>query len=136
MSVEDYQDELLGLIEADAAFEGCLRRYGAPLSDPKEHDRVYILDEDDFRREPEEQTRIDTFDLRVAIECFRVGKDPRDARDRRAELFDALDALLTATNFHGFRTEGGTLLREAALVAYDKGYIARFIVSIPVEHRF
>jgi hypothetical protein len=138
-SVPEVQGELLDILQAQQgigeAFEDVLVRFGAPLSLPRERERVYVIDATGYRRGGGEQFRIESFGLRLIVEVYRAGDDPQGAVDRKWELIEAVDQALMDKNFHGYETEGGTLTEEPQLVAYDKGYLAYSLVTITNEDR-
>lgn len=131
--VPDVQQSLVDLLSASAAFDGVLVRFAAPLELPNQRERVYVIDEENYRLGGGEQWRDESFTARLIVEVFDPGDNPKRASDRRWELIDAIDAVLTAEDLYGYANQGGSLAVSSVLVAVDdKNYVARSVVSIGI----
>lgn len=135
-SVPAVQQALVALLAADSAFAGVLIRFAPPLKKVEARERIYVIDEENYRLGGGEQYREESFDARLVVEVFDSGDNPKRASDRRWALIDAIDSVLTSKDFHGYATEGGSLSVDSALFTPDdKNYVARSVVSITTEDR-
>jgi hypothetical protein len=129
-SVPDLQEELIDLIADINDLSSALVSFAPPLEPPKQTERVYGYNESGYTLGGGEQAREESFSLRLVVEVFSPGADARSASRRRWEIIDSIDSALTDDDFHGYYSYGFTLQAESELAAYDKGYLARSIVSI------
>lgn len=108
-------------------------QFGFPLKVPKKLERVYLMeDETRYRRGGGEQYRTETYGLQVAVEVYRQGSDSQAAVARRWEMISAIDDALTEADFYGYLTEGAEMTSDPVTVAWDKGFLAKAILGIPV----
>lgn len=133
-AVPDAQEQLVELLEA-AFTDDTEVRFAPPQERPKKNERVYVIDEADYIRAGAEQWREEAFSVRIVVEVFKSGDHAKATSDRRWALVDAVDAALLSDDFSGYRTEGGPLTADSVLFAYDKGWIARSVISIALTTR-
>lgn len=124
MSVPDTQQALLSLIEETFPDrQTTLVKFRPPLEVPKQHERVYLLEEDSYELGSGEQYRIEAFRPRFAVDVYRSGDNAQAASDRRWEIIYAVDAVLHDADFEGYR-DSGHLIVVPRIVGYDQGYLA------------
>lgn len=133
------QAELLALLVAAfpaETFPDTHVQFGLPRKVPKSTERVYVLeDETRYRRGGGEQFRTEAYGLAVAVEVYRTGDDSQAAVARRWALIAGIDDALVDADFYGFASEGGEMTSDPVTVAYDKGFLAKTILGIPVLSR-
>lgn len=134
-SAVDAQEAFVELLAAAEAFADAAVLFAGNSKLPDTFELAWVMPVRNYRLEPGEQFRTETYDLVARFEVFRSGDDAgADADARRWDLIDAADAELRRTDFRGYYSKGGELeVVQASLDHYDKGWVAVSLVTFGVE---
>jgi hypothetical protein len=130
---------LLDLLEAkfEEMEEAVRVSYGRPGTLPDEYRLVYLLSPANWVLRASEQHRIETFDFRLAIECYGPGEEAAAVTDAaRWDIVWAVHEVMKAEDALGYETKGLPLTMTASsLTLYEKGWVAYSEVSVGMQRR-
>lgn len=134
-TVVSAQDAFVDLLTDLTTFAGVHVAFGGTAKLPKLRENVWVLPARNYRKDPAEQSRTETYDLIAQFEVFRIGETSGHEADERCwELIDAADAELTRKDFHGYGSRAGELaVIDRALGFQDDGWVSVMLVSFGVE---
>lgn len=134
-TVGEAQDTLTTILQT-AFGDTAHVQFGLPLEVPRKNERAYVLeDESDYVLGGGQQWREESYSLQVAVEVYRQGRTSLEAVTRRRAMVAEIDAALLDADFYGYMTEAGALRVDPVTVAWDKGYLAKALVEVPVLAR-